>query len=35
MASQCGERLTTVQAGLTPRLIETILKQLGLPKDAV
>ena len=30
-----GERFTTVQSDLTPRLIETILKQLGLPKDAV
>jgi hypothetical protein len=28
-------KVTTIQTDLTPRLIETILKQLGLPKDAV
>ena len=30
-----GERFTTVQTDLTPGRIESILKQLGLPKDAV
>ena len=30
-----ADRFTTVQADLTPGRIEAILKQLGLPKDAV
>ena len=30
-----GERFTTVQTELTSGRIESILKQLGLPKDAV
>ena len=30
-----GDRFTTVQTELTPGRVESILKQLGLPKDAV
>lgn len=30
-----GERFTTVQTELTEGRIQSILKQLGLPKDAV
>lgn len=30
-----GDRFTTVQTDLTPGRIESLLKQLGLPKDAV
>ena len=30
-----GESFTTVQTDLTPGRIESILKQLGLPKDAI
>ena len=30
-----GDRFTTVQTELTPSRIESILKQLALPKDAV
>lgn len=30
-----GEKFTTVQTDLTPGRIESILKQLGLPKDAI
>lgn len=30
-----GERFTTVQSELTKGRIESILKQLGLPKDAL
>ncbi|MCW5697190.1 MAG: hypothetical protein KIS96_10735 [Bauldia sp.] len=31
-----GDRTTTIKSGdLSPRYVELILKQLGLPKDAV